>query len=108
MNALSPALALRGILPPDGECSCDECGAENLNRDEISPNKAFAVTTCKACEERILSGWMECSACKGTSGNVRRFHPIRGEYYNDWCERCDGDQRIFVGVPKHILEGDTV
>lgn len=44
-----------------------------------------------------MAGYVACTECAGTSGNVRTWDRVRGQMLNGWCIRCDGDQRVFIG-----------
>mgnify|MGYP003624838096 CR=1 FL=1 len=48
-------------------------------------------------QNQMPTGFIPCNECSGTSGNTRHFDYVRGQYHNDWCPRCDGDQRLYVG-----------
>lgn len=98
----------QGPLSQPADCICEECLRNNLRRDEMSPNKRFGYPICCDCADMILSGYVVCGECKGKSANTRRYHSVRGEFYNDWCIRCDGRRRVFVGVPQHLIEGETL
>lgn len=97
--------------PAPGDCICEECMRHDLRHDQMSPNKRFGYPICKACADMILSGYVVCDECRGKKANTRRYHSVRGEFYNDWCIRCDGRRRVFVGVPQHLVEqahGETL
>lgn len=87
---------------------CLECGRNNLAPDDMATDTRFKSPTCAVCEKRIKSGYVPCSECHGSArrSNVRQFHSVRREFYNDWCPRCNGDGRVYVGVPKHLRGED--
>lgn len=47
---------------------------------------------------QLPEGYIPCGVCEGTSGNDRTYDYVRGTHTNSWCERCDGDQRVYVGT----------
>ena len=76
----------------------------------MTPDTRFKNPTCVSCAERIKSGYVPCNECGPGAmkpSNARSFHPIRGEFFNNWCERCNGDGRVHIGVPEH-LKGEPV
>jgi hypothetical protein len=100
-STITPLMA-RALRNGSGDCTCLECGATGLASFMMAEHPALKGPTCQSCLNRILSGYVRCDECRGTGGNTRMYHPVRGEPYNDWCERCNGDQRVFVGVPERF------
>lgn len=54
-------------------------------------------------QNQMPAGFIPCNECSGTSGNTRPFDYVRGQYHNDWCPRCDGYQRLYVGTKTAAL-----
>ena len=89
---------------PVGDCICEECGKNDLLPEQMSDNHRFGYPICADCAEMILSGYVHCNECRGKPAGIRRYDAVRGESYTDWCVRCDGRRKVFVGVLPHLRE----
>lgn len=116
MNAretINTALISRGLLPMDGDCTCDRCGATGLDRDQVSTVEPHQMIWRRAA--RI--GTHFCARCidllyleAENAANphlIKRAPPtpcphhekpivvndaVRGTTHTEWCSYCNGDK----------------
>jgi hypothetical protein len=112
--AINIALAANGLLPMDGDCSCDRCGTSGLDRDDLREIAGHEMIARRA--SRI--GKHFCAHCVDvmyldaeSAANPRNFKQaapvrchhhevertvhdrVRGITYTEWCPHCNGDSQ---------------
>lgn len=108
LRTMNTALVSRGLLPMDGHCICGQCDIIGLDRDQMCDPQVYGRQICKKCRDLLLAGYIKCRECNGSGGSVRVADYVRGDR-TEFCIRCDGDGRVYVGVPKWLerVHGET-
>lgn len=83
---------------------CPECARGGFWAREMSSDPRFRNPICKWCAARIKSGYVPCSECHGAPTGKLLYDHVRGTSQAQWCIRCDGYGRVYVGVPKYLQE----
>lgn len=104
-----------------GEYTCPCCKRDGLYGDEMRAESTangrdlhfhemvqkYGSPVCHDCADNLpymgggqeQSGYVPCDKCAGNSraNNARVYDRVRGVMVNNWCVRCDGYGRVFVG-----------
>jgi len=43
------------------------------------------------------AGYIPCNECSGTGSPSTHYDYVRGNNHTQFCARCDGDGRVYVG-----------